>query len=254
MEVLVRPSCRIRPYRLGPPRRRLRGVLGVRRNSVYTPKTPGVLIRTTFTCHAAFGGCGLRPHSRRGDDTTTRRHDVPKRSRLRRSHEDHEAHKATQRKPCESLRRIAAADRAALRAVAGVRDGQPQTGQAMNAGLWLAIPHSCQRRPQADVAVSGESRSYSAPTLWLFVLFVALGVMRRRRNNETSCRRLVAPSCKREAQPWARSQRDSERHSTRITGYYLSSTSGPLKCRCSMMNASCPPADSHTFAPRRRPA
>jgi len=36
----------------------------------------------------------------------------------------------------------------------------------MNGGLWLAVPHSCQRRPGGPTSTSADSRWYSTPTLW----------------------------------------------------------------------------------------
>jgi hypothetical protein len=38
----------------------------------------------------------------------------------------------------------------------------------------------------------------------IFVIFVILGVVRRRRTGTPSCRRIVVSSCKREAQPCRR--------------------------------------------------
>jgi MYXO-CTERM domain-containing protein len=64
----------------------------------------------------------------------------------------------------------------------------------MNGGLWLALSHSCQRRPVGPTSASAGKPLIFNPGFVGFVSFVALGVVRRRRSEK---RRVVVPSCRR---------------------------------------------------------
>ena len=107
------------------------------RRSLVTPPSAG----------AAFG----RIH----DGATIRRDDVSTVAPSALLHEDHKAHKATQRRPCESLRRTATAGGAALRAVAGARTGRITSSPAKNRLLVIRpalAPANTGRRPASPPA------------------------------------------------------------------------------------------------------
>ena len=133
---------------------------------------------------------------------TIRRHDVPDgRAFGALSRSTPSSQSATKKSFCESLRRIATADAAALCAVAGVRTGRITSRESnQSAACDPASPHSCQRRPAGPTSVSAGKPLIFSPDFVAFVSFVPLRVLRRRRTENPSCRRIVAPSCKREAQ------------------------------------------------------
>ncbi len=79
--------------------------------------------------------------------------------------------------------------------------------------ITIAAAPRFARLVRADVAVNGRAADIGQLSSWASVLFDACFVARRFVD-----RRVVVPSSKREAQPWIRSQRDSECRPKRLTG------------------------------------